>query len=237
MAREVDILETEITDIIKPAFLQLFSNPIMKVQLDLDLKKLTELAFQMQDHDKKLGRVVNNKSNMGGWHSNNILEEKHEELIRLKKEITQHLQTYHSEVFRGMIFRNNVIQNINDMWVNINEKYHYNEWHIHPGSVISGAYYIKHDGCNENGAITFKHSNGTYKNIAHWPAGLIESENEVTGEIVQLNPEPNMLLLFPGWLEHKAEINLKDDTRISSSFNSRPILEKTKQQWQGNIWR
>ena len=73
---------------------------------------------------------------------------------------TQHLQTYHSEVFRGMIFRNNVIQSINDMWVNINEKYHYNEWHIHAYATLSGTYYIKHDGSKENGDIVFKHPKG-----------------------------------------------------------------------------
>ena len=110
------------------------------------------------------------------------------------------------------------------MWVNINEKHHYNEWHVHGVSTLSGAYYIKHDGSSENGDIVFKRSNSTYINFAHWPAGLVESENEVTAENVGITPKPNMLLIFPSWLEHKAETNLKNDSRISVSFNS--ILEK-----------
>ena len=111
------------------------------------------------------------------------------------------------------------------MWANINEKHHYNEWHIHPYSTLSGVYYIKHDGSDENGNISFKHSNGTYMHTAFWPPGLVETVNEVSGEKINITPTPNMLLIFPSWLEHKAEMNLKDDTRISLSFNTQPMLE------------
>ena len=206
----------------KTNFIILFTTPVMSVTLDLDVKKLTEFAFKMWNRDKKGMQI----SNIGGWQSDIILEENQEELKELTKEITQHLQLYHSEAFRGMVFKENVTQSISEMWVNINEKHHYNEWHIHPGSVLSGVYYIKHDGSKENGDILFKHPAGTYKNIAHWPEGLVENLNEVTAEVVNITPKPNMLLIFPSWLEHKAEMNLKDDTRISLSFNSNPILEK-----------
>ena len=60
--------------------------------------------------------------------------------------------------------------------------------------------------------------------ITHWPQGIIIKSNEVTAEVFEVTPKPNMLLIFPSWLEHKAEMNLKDDTRISLSFNSEPIL-------------
>ena len=45
----------------------------------------------------------------------------------------------------------------------------------------------------------------------------------MTAEIINIKPRPNMLLIFPAWLEHKVEMNLKDDNRISLSFNSGPI--------------
>ena len=164
---------------------------------------------------------------MRGYHSTNILEEKHEEFEKLKKEINQYLQKYHSEVFRGMKFKEkNMIQNFDNMWININEKYHFNEWHIHGGSTLSGAYYIKHDGSVENGTIKFKHPENSYLIEAHWPKGLIEKTNEVTADIISVTPKSNMLLIFPSWLEHKVEINLKNDSRISVSFNSIPSLEK-----------
>ena len=74
----------------------LFSIPVMEVQLDLDLEKLTEYAFQLQDKDKK----GSYRTNEGGWRSNDIDdEENHEEFIKLKKEITQYVQKYHLEIF------------------------------------------------------------------------------------------------------------------------------------------
>ena len=200
----------------KISIMELFTNPLMQIQLDLDLEKLTELAFQTCYHNPKSVQV----SNKGGWQSDNVAEENHEEFINLKKEITHYLQIYHSEIFGGMEFNENIIQSINNMWVNINEKHHYNDWHIHPGTTLSGVFYIKHDGSIENGDIVFKRSNSTYINIAHWPEGLIKTFNEVTGEVINITPKPNMLLIFPAWLQHKTEMNLKDDTRISLSFNS-----------------
>ena len=200
----------------------LFTTPLIQVQLDLDLEKLTEFVFQIQNKNKKGAQ----KTNRGGWHSDDINEEKHEEFIRLKKEINQYLQIYHSEIFQGMVFKENVTQNINDMWVNINEKYHYNEWHIHGFSTLSGAYYIKHDRSKENGDIIFKNPNGAYLDIAHWPKVTIEGHNEITSETIRFTPHSNMLLIFPSWLQHKVAENLKNDTRISLSFNSKPLSEK-----------
>ena len=183
----------------------------------------------MQYKDKK-GKEISNK---GGWHSDIIHEEKHEEVIihkefiRLNKEINQYLQKYHSEVFRGMIWKDNLKHRLEsqEMWVNINKKHHYNEWHNHPNSILSGVYYIKHDGFG-HGDIMFKNPFGSYISSTHWPQGLVEKWNGVSSGIINITPKSNALFIFPAWLEHKVELNLKDDTRISLSFNSDPILEK-----------
>ena len=203
-------------------FLSLFAMPLMRVQLDFDLEKLTEFAFQLQNKDEK-GMI---RSNEGGWHSNDIREEKHEEFIRLTKEINQYLQIYHSNVFRGVEFKGNVIHGINEIWINISEKQHYNEWHVHPMSTISGAFYVKHDGSSENGDIVFKNPIGIYMTAAHWPNKIVEKFNEITAPTVNILPKSNTLFLFPSWLEHKVEPNSKNDTRISLSFNTEIILEE-----------
>ena len=204
------------------SIMPLFANPLMEVQLDLDLEKLTEFAFQMQNKDKKGVQITNR----GGWQSGDISKDKHEEFIKLKKEINQYLQTYHLEIFRGMKFKEKVTQNITNMWVNINEKHHYNEWHIHGYSTLSGAYYIKHDGSVENGDILFKHPKDLYMTVSHWPEGIAERGNEITTAGMNATPKSNMLLIFPSWLEHRVEANLKNDSRMSISFNSSPQLEK-----------
>ena len=54
----------------------------------------------------------------------------------------------------------------------------------------------------------------------------IEKTNEITSGVMKVLPISNMLLIFPSWLEHKAETNLKNNSRISVSFYSSPILEK-----------
>ena len=207
----------------EPIITPLFATPLMEVHLDLDTDKLTELAFEMQNKDKKGA----DHTNRGGWQSNDVVEEKHEEFIRLKKEIIQYLQIYQSEVFQGMAFKEyNIVPCLGNMWVNINEKHHYNEWHIHAGSTLSGTYYIKHDGSKENGDIIFKSPYNEYKKYVHWPAGIVIKSNEVTSELFGPTPKSNMLLIFPSWLEHKVETNLKNDSRISLSFNITLISEK-----------
>ena len=197
------------------AFTSLFATPLMEVHLDLDTDKLTELAFEMQNKDKKGA----DHTNRGGWQSNNIINEKHEEFIRLKKEIDQYLQIYHSEIFQGMKFKTDVTQTLANMWVNINEKHHYNDWHIHPFATLSGVYYIKHDGI-ESGDILFKHPEHPQMSALHWPPEMVEVYNAATSGVVNITPKSNMLLIFPSWMNHSVEANLKNDPRISVSFNS-----------------
>ena len=50
------------------SFTSLFASSLMQVQLDLDLEKLTEFAFQLQNNDKKGVQ----KTNKGGWQSNDV---------------------------------------------------------------------------------------------------------------------------------------------------------------------
>ena len=198
------------------SIIPLFATPLMQIQLDLDTDKLTELAFQMQDNDKK---GIPDGINKGGWQSNNIIEENHEEFKKLKKEITQHLQLYHSTVFQGMKFKGNVTQSINNMWVIINEKHQYVDWHIHHNATLSGVFYIKHEGV-ESGDILFKHPEYPQMSALHWKKELVEVWNMTSGEILNITPNSNMLLIFPSWAEHKVELNLTDVPRISLSFNS-----------------
>ena len=201
------------------SYVPLFANPLMRVELDLDLEKLSEFAFQLQDKEKEGVQ----ETNIGGWQSGDIIEEKHEEFIKLKKEISKNLQIYHSQVFKGMVFEDDIIQNLNNMWVNINKKHHYNEWHIHPLATLSGTFYIKHDGSVENGSIEFKHPSHISMIDVHWPVGLVEKHNFITTPYIKFTPKPNMLLIFPSWLEHKVDINLKDEPRITAGFNSSAI--------------
>ena len=110
------------------------------------------------------------------------------------------------------------------MWVNINEKHHYNDWHVHPFATLSGVYYIKHDGV-ESGDIMFKHPEHPQLTALHFPPKIVEAGNAVTSGVINVTPKSNMLLMFPSWMNHSVKVNLKNDPRISVSFNSNLLSE------------
>ena len=199
------------------SIIPLFSMPVMSVMLDVDLEKLIEFVLQNKNEDSE-GALFSNK---GGWHSKVLGKKDHEEFIKLKEQITSQLHIYHSEVFAKMKFTGNMKAFLLDIWAGVNEKHHYNDWHVHPFSTLSGVFYIKHDGSPENGVISFKHPE---QNIAcpnvHWPLQLIEANNEVSAGVIDFLPKAGKLLIFPSWLQHRVEVNLKDNVRISISFNS-----------------
>jgi len=118
-----------------------------------------------------------------------------------------------------MEFREPTIQNLNNMWVTINEKHQNIEWHLHGFSTLSGVYYIKHDGV-ESGDILFKHPEHPQMAALHWPPEMVEAYNATTSGVVNITPKSNMLLIFPSWMNHSVEANLHNDPRISVSFNS-----------------
>ena len=65
-----------------------------------------------------------------------------------------------------------------------------------------------------------------YMTAAHWPVEFLEKTNEVTSPVIYIKPSSNMLLIFPAWMEHMVQENLKNDSRISLSFNTTLKPEK-----------
>ena len=54
------------------------------------------------------------------------------------------------------------------------------------------------------------------KTMYHPP---IQKFNEISAEIIKIEPEEGKLLLFPSYLNHAVEENLSDEDRIVISFN------------------
>ena len=100
-----------------------------------------------------------------------------------------------------------------DMWSIINSKNTFNLQHNHPNSLLSAAYYVK--ASKNSGKIKFFDPK-EMKTMYHPP---IKSFNEISAEIIKLEPEEGKLLLFPSYLHHAVEENLSDDDRIVISFN------------------
>ena len=79
---------------------------------------------------------------------------------------------------------------------------------------MSGAFYLK-----GKAPIIFQHP---YKDITtyFWKESFIEKWNVANSGQWRCKPKPNVLLLFPGWVEHKVLMNNEDTDRISISFNT-----------------
>ena len=198
--------------------LDVFSVPILQVQLDLNIEHLTEFCFDMWKKDNK--GVY--KTNVGGWHSGNINEEQHPEFQKLFVEICKYIFTFQSRIR----FKKELKSVISNMWINFNEKDDYNAWHIHGGNnvVFSGAYYIKVDD-PQSGPIVFRHPLAPYLNIM-WNPNHVEKMTMSNSEDFQIFPKSNLLLLFPSWLQHTVWPNNTNSTRISMSFNVKFLSER-----------
>jgi uncharacterized protein (TIGR02466 family) len=83
--------------------------------------------------------------------------------------------------------------------------------HIHPRSFMSGVYYVKVP--SNSGNIVFKDP----RPASEWEDnGFLYNNMSPTA---YLPVKEGMLLLFPGWLRHRTELNKSDEQRVSISFN------------------
>ena len=190
----------------------IFKVPVYSTQLNLDIKKLQSFCNEYQQKDT--GKTL---SNIGGYHSND-LPLNDVSLHPLIKEINTHSSKFAKE------FINNNEQALNHMWINISLYKDTNKSHNHPGSDISGVYYVKIP--DECGNIEFEHPATDvldyYSRLGQFGTKSPPIESNEYNSITWWKPvAENGLYLFPGWLRHHVEPNQnKNEERISISFNT-----------------
>ena len=185
-------------------YLNIFPVPIQITELELNVESLIEFCYEMKRKDERGVEI----SNIGGWQSDNIFNETHPEFVKLKTEIKKAANVYHEE----MRFKKTLKQGGEQIWANINQKGHSNEWHLHSRSALSGAFYLTGES-----PIVFQHP---YHEITtyYWNSSHVEEwTGENSGEWT-IVPKPNILLVFPAWVWHKVLMNKEDTDRISLSF-------------------
>lgn len=106
-------------------------------------------------------------------------------------------------------------------WPNINRLGDYHDAHNHPGSYLSGTYYLKMPGAKEPmknrddlrpSHITF------YDPRPGINMNSIKNDPYVDPEYTVL-PEPGLLMMWPAFLNHFIHPNLSKETRVTVSFN------------------
>ena len=108
-------------------------------------------------------------------------------------------------------------------WANINRTGHGNEFHTHPGSFWSGAYYVADGGINDDPALGGEFEIQDPRGVApamyapmlcvNMPGGLSMGASEL------IRPMAGQMLMFPAWLSHQVRPYLGDKRRISIAFN------------------
>jgi len=188
-------------------YLELFSTPIQVNYTDLDIKSLTSFCYSVQQDDKDGVKV----SNLGGWQSQDVKNNKHKEFVKLRSQIQIAIDNYHSKIQ----FKNEFRQELGNIWININGEGHSNEFHVHADAVLSGVFYLNDSGVS----IIFKHHND-YLNLYYWHKKYVDIWNPRNSGQWGITPKKNMLVIFPAWAPHKVEINKENFNRISISFNT-----------------
>jgi len=175
-----------------------------------DLPNANELNPYLEKHIiewSKQDKGVS-KTNVNGWHSHTDMNHKKEyeplirELFQMQKEIIQ-------EEFLDMEPK------LGNMWANINPPGGYNNSHIHPNSLFSGAYYVK--ASPNSGRLTLMDPRpGVQQFMPPRKKGKLPRE---LWRETYYDPVPGRLIMFPSWMWHKVELNKSNDIRISVSFN------------------
>ena len=106
-------------------------------------------------------------------------------------------------------------------WVNILNKGEFQHSHVHPDSQISGVYFHKCEG--DEGQLVL------YNPVREIRMGNFPENLYTCGGEYPVKLEPNMVICFPSWLEHKTMPNLTDKERITVAFNATIIEVKPEQ--------
>ena len=103
---------------------------------------------------------------------------------------------------------------LDSLWVNILEPGGMHAGHIHPGSVISGTYYV----ALPDGAAGLKFEDPRLQQMMASPPRRAKAERH-NKSFVEVTPKPGTILLWESWLRHEVPPSRAKQNRISISFN------------------
>jgi uncharacterized protein (TIGR02466 family) len=95
---------------------------------------------------------------------------------------------------------------MNSCWFNIMPKNTQHASHLHPHSVISGAYYVS----APKGSVGIKLED---------PRMIYFMNSPVRDLVHEISPKEGMFVLFESWMRHEVPVNRSQKPRVSISFN------------------
>ena len=88
--------------------------------------------------------------------------------------------------------------------------------HSHPGSILSGCFYLKT--APDSSPLIFKDPRDYYKYIYYNPIFGRNTSYSLLPEHV-VNVQDGLLMMWPSWLEHEVPLSNSNEDRITIAFN------------------
>lgn len=159
-------------------------------------------------YDYKKDNASEKVSNVGGWQSKgNFYRETpsfSRFMDRIWEQITKTLHSYSEGIELEYLIDTGHNLNLINIWINVNPPGSFNHIHVHPGSLLSGVFWIKAP--KDSGYL------------------VLRDPNEMNNYCLGMNTHPVIpkeggMILFPAYIPHNVEVNESDEDRISISFN------------------
>lgn len=157
-----------------------------------------------------------NKSNIGGWHSEDDLfqwggpaiEELRRRVVEACEVITRKAC---GEAVKGLGAQMRI-----DGWANVSRERAYNGIHNHPYCTWSGVYYVSLGERDQTG--------GPYNGVIEFPdprlgVNWAQLPGQPFGTHIQIVPQAGTMLMFPSWTHHWVHPFYGTGERISLAFN------------------
>jgi len=190
-------------------FLPLFASPIGWDYIDVDNQEIEEWCYQ-QEHtslDPKTG---------AGWQSG---------LVDLSaaclQPLLQEIETKFVDASNLIPFLPEHQPKIVNAWINVNKpegiSLQNNIAHVHPGRYWTFVYYVRaEEGCGDLELTS------PLKNMLGYaiPQQVYSNLTPFNSLQWSITPAAGKLVMFPGWIEHRAHANRSTADRISIAFNA-----------------
>ena len=102
------------------------------------------------------------------------------------------------------------------LWVSVMRQGGHHGIHSHPGSVVSGSFYVDVD--NESAPLMIMNPTRHFRNHEPRPSRQ-EDFGPFTSEQLTIKPEQNLMVVWPAWLEHHVMKQTSQKPRVAISFN------------------
>ncbi|NNE04205.1 MAG: hypothetical protein HKN15_00580 [Xanthomonadales bacterium] len=191
---------------------QIFATPLGSFEVPGAAELMPKIARVVLAKEKAEKGM--NRSNKGGWHSEDTL------LNWKELEFADLADTFRSSVAH-MIASTSGFAKFNvdltmSAWANVNRAGAFNSPHIHPNNHWSGVLYVQAPNLEDD---PFEKAGNIEIQDPRGPINMVRSPGQK--DALSIEPKQGMILIFPSWLLHCVNSFSKDVVRISIAFNAR----------------